>query len=66
MIQQLFTGILQDLQERDGYLSAEAVGAFAEAAGMSPNEIYGVATFYTQFRFTPPARHTVRVCQGTA
>ena len=58
--------ILQDVQEALGYLSEEAVEGLAEATGISDNEIYGVATFYTQFRFTPPAAHTICVCQGTA
>jgi NADH-quinone oxidoreductase subunit E len=34
--------------------------------GISANELFGVATFYTQFRFTPPGRHTILSCQGTA
>ena len=58
--------ILQDIQARLGYLSEEAVDSTARMTGISANEIYGVATFYTQFRFTPPADHTIHVCQGTA
>ncbi len=58
--------ILQDIQDRLGYLSEEAVDSAARLTGVSANEIYGVATFYTQFRFTPPADHTIQVCQGTA
>jgi len=58
--------ILQDIQERDGYLTQEALRELAQASQISDNEIYGVATFYAQFRFKPPARHTIRVCQGTA
>jgi NADH-quinone oxidoreductase subunit E len=58
--------ILQDLQDRDGYLAEEAVQELASAMSISENEIFGVATFYTQFRFTPPAEHTICVCQGTA
>jgi NADH-quinone oxidoreductase subunit E len=57
---------LQDIQERDGYLSEETIRALATASGVSENEIYGVATFYSQFRFQPPAEHTIHVCQGTA
>jgi NADH-quinone oxidoreductase subunit E len=33
---------------------------------VSPSEVFGVATFYAQFRFTPPGEHTVKVCLGTA
>jgi NADH-quinone oxidoreductase subunit E len=58
--------ILQDIQDRDGYLTEEALRELAQASNISDNEIYGVATFYAQFRFKPPAKHTIRVCQGTA
>lgn len=58
--------ILQDIQERIGYLSQEAVAELEQRMGISANEIFGVATFYTQFRFTPPGRHTILSCQGTA
>jgi len=58
--------LLQDIQQRLGYLSEEAVNEVEEYTGISANEIYGVATFYTQFRFEPPGKHTICVCQGTA
>lgn len=58
--------ILQGVQSREGYLSEESVEAVAQATGVSINEIYGVATFYTQFRFRPPGEHSICVCQGTA
>ncbi len=58
--------ILQDIQDSFGYLSEEAVDRLAALIDISPNEIYGVATFYAQFRFSPPGEHTVRVCLGTA
>ena len=58
--------ILQDIQDRLGYLSEETLDSTARLTGISANEIYGVATFYTQCRFTPPADHTIHVCQGTA
>jgi NADH-quinone oxidoreductase subunit E len=58
--------VLQEIQERHGYLSEAALHALAGASGISENEIYGVATFYAQFRFQPPAEHTIHVCQGTA
>lgn len=58
--------VLQEVQAEDGYLSPESLDALAEALELSVNEIYGVATFYTQFRFTPPGKHTICVCQGTA
>lgn len=58
--------ILQDIQEKIGYLSQEAMAELEQRMGISANEIFGVATFYTQFRFTPPGRHTIVSCQGTA
>ncbi|MHC4322927.1 MAG: NADH-quinone oxidoreductase subunit NuoE [Planctomycetota bacterium] len=58
--------VLQDVQEHFGYLSEEAVDELARLMGISANEIYGVATFYTQFRFNPPGRHRIQSCQGTA
>jgi NADH-quinone oxidoreductase subunit E len=58
--------VLQDIQEDFGYLSEKAVGELSQLMGISANEIYGVATFYTQFRFSPPGRHSIQSCQGTA
>jgi NADH-quinone oxidoreductase subunit E len=58
--------VLQEIQERQGYLSEAGVRALAVVSGISENEIYGVATFYAQFRFQPPAAHTIHVCEGTA
>ncbi|MFH1719469.1 MAG: NADH-quinone oxidoreductase subunit NuoE [Planctomycetota bacterium] len=57
---------LQDIQEDIGYLSDEALEELERHTGISANEIYGVATFYTQFRFSPPGEHTIQTCQGTA
>jgi NADH-quinone oxidoreductase subunit E len=58
--------ILQDVQERLAYLSPEAVRQVSDYLGLSENDVYGVATFYAQFRFHPPGKHHIRVCQGTA
>lgn len=58
--------ILQDVQEGFGYLSEEVVEELERLMEISANEIYGVATFYSQFRFNPPGQHTVQGCQGTA
>lgn len=58
--------ILQEVQERFGYLPPEAMAEIARFLKMSESEIYGVATFYAQFRFTRPGEHQVRVCLGTA
>lgn len=58
--------ILQDIQDRKAYLSTESVAQVADFLGVSENDVYGVATFYTQFRFHPPGRHHIKVCEGTA
>jgi len=47
-----------------GYLPSEALDAVAEHSGASVNEVWGVASFYPNFRFTPPARHLIEVCWG--
>ncbi|MBW2065235.1 MAG: NADH-quinone oxidoreductase subunit NuoE [Deltaproteobacteria bacterium] len=58
--------ILQMIHERYSYLPADAIKKVARYLGMSACEIYGVATFYNQFRFNPPGRHPIKVCLGTA
>jgi NADH-quinone oxidoreductase subunit E len=58
--------ILQDIQGAFGYLPPEAMDAAARFCRISPVEVYGVATFYAQFKFDPVGRNTIMVCQGTA
>jgi NADH-quinone oxidoreductase subunit E len=58
--------ILQLIQKKHAYLSEAAMQAVASHLGISASEIYGVATFYNQFRFHPPGRHQIKVCMGTA
>ena len=58
--------ILQAVQGEFGYLSEEAMEGIADYLCLSQSTIYGVATFYTQFRFSRPGDHNVRVCLGTA
>jgi NADH-quinone oxidoreductase subunit E len=58
--------ILQDIQSREGYLSNEAMLEVAKLLDLSSAAVWGVATFYNQFRFTPPGKRPVRVCLGTA
>ena len=58
--------ILQQFQEEFGYLPREIFKAISDHINVSVNEIYGVATFYGQFSFDPPARHQIEVCLGTA
>jgi NADH-quinone oxidoreductase subunit E len=58
--------VLQRVQILHGYLTPEAIRSVSRWLKMSENEIFGVATFYAQFRFHPPGRHHIRVCLGTA
>ncbi len=58
--------ILQRVQERFGYLSPEAMRAVARFTRVPDSAVYGVATFYAQFRLAPVARHHVTVCRGTS
>ena len=52
------------IQNHLGYLPPEAMEAVAEYTGQSVNDVWGVATFYTHFRFEPPTRYSVEVCWG--
>ena len=58
--------ILQKTQEIYGYLSMEAINHISEATGIKPAKIYGVATFYAQFRLQPVGKYLIMLCQGTA
>ena len=58
--------ILQYCQSQKGYVSREAVMQIADYLGVSEAHVYGVASFYTQFRFEKPGDHQVRICLGTA
>lgn len=58
--------ILQEVQHRHGYLSREAVVAVGRHLSLPASKIYGVATFYNQFRFQPQGRFHIQVCRGTA
>lgn len=58
--------ILQKLQASYGYLPAEALEHVVSNSDITRAQIYGVATFYDQFRFTPVGRFLIRVCHGSA
>lgn len=58
--------ILQKTQAIYGYLPEEAINHIAEETGTAPATIYGVATFYAQFRLQPVGKHLIMLCQGTA
>ncbi len=58
--------ILQDIQERFGYLPKEAMFDVSKFLGIPESRVYAVASFYAQFRFKPMGKNTVMVCRGTA
>lgn len=57
---------LQRIQGKLAYLPPEAIQRVAKHLHLSVGEVYGVATFYNQFRFHPPGKHPIKVCLGTA
>jgi NADH-quinone oxidoreductase subunit E len=58
--------ILQKVQGELGYLPREAMLEIAEFLNIPAIDVYGVVTFYNQFRLNPPGKHSIRVCLGTA
>ncbi len=58
--------LLQKVQEAAGFLSREAIEMIAAHLHLSQAAVYGVASFYNQFRFTAPGRCHLQVCRGTA
>jgi NADH-quinone oxidoreductase subunit E len=58
--------LLQKVQGKLGYLPREAMLEIADYLGISAIDVYGVVTFYNQFRLNPPGKHSIRVCLGTA
>ena len=58
--------ILQDVQKKEGYITPEAVDKISSHLRISRSRIFGVASFYSQFKFTPPGRNSIKICLGTA
>ena len=58
--------VLQAVQGRLGYLPPDALGTVARHTRVPRSRVYGVASFYSQFRFNPVGRQRVAVCRGTA
>lgn len=58
--------VLQEVQAWFGYLPEEAMQRVAKFLRLSESTVYGVATFYAQFKFTPVGKHIIKVCRGTA
>ena len=58
--------ILLRVQEKLGYISEDAIKRISQFLRISENQIYGVASFYSKYRFTEPGKTCVKVCMGTA
>ncbi len=58
--------LLQEIQEKLGYLSEESIVKTGRKLKVPTSKIYGVATFYNQFRFEPKGKYHIQVCRGTA
>lgn len=58
--------LLQKAQAVHRYISPEIVETVAEYLGITESQVYGVASFYSQFRYTGPGEHSISVCLGTA
>ncbi|MGA9099948.1 MAG: NAD(P)H-dependent oxidoreductase subunit E [Methanotrichaceae archaeon] len=58
--------LLQKAQSSLGYISPEAVEEISGALEISESEVYGVATFYAEFKLFRPGEHNIKVCMGTS
>ena len=58
--------ILQEVQKEFGFLSRDSIVAIGRHLNLPASKIYGVATFYNQFRFQPLGKYHIQVCRGTA
>jgi NADH-quinone oxidoreductase subunit E len=58
--------ILQDVQEVEGYLSRESINRISDYLRLPASKIFGVATFYNQFKLIKPGKIQIQVCRGTA
>jgi NADH-quinone oxidoreductase subunit E len=58
--------VLQEVQAELGYLSGRTIEQISQIMNLPASQVYGVATFYTQFRQKPVGKHLMRVCHGTA
>jgi len=58
--------VLQEIQDAYGYVPPVAIERIAENMGIHASEIYGIVTFYGQFRLQPIGKNLIKVCHGTA
>ena len=54
--------LLQSAQDHFGYIPRRAINYIAEVTGIPESEVYGVITFYSQFRLQPMGKYVVRAC----
>ncbi len=57
---------LRECQSLVGYLPVELIDAISAGLNLPKSDVFGVASFYALFSFTPKGRHTIRICLGTA
>ena len=62
----LLLDMLLNIQETSGYLSEEAIAEVGKQLGLASAKIYGIASFYDQFRFEPIGKYHIKVCDGTS
>lgn len=58
--------LLQEIQDENGHLSEEAIIRVGSFVGLSTTKIYGLATFYDQFKFIPSGKVRIKICNGTS
>lgn len=58
--------LLQSAQNHFGYIPRRAIRYISDVTGIPESKIYGVITFYSQFRLQPMGKHIIRICVGTA
>ena len=58
--------LLQVIQDTNGYITEDAISKIGKHLNISTSKIYGVASFYNQFRFSPKGKYHIQVCYGTA
>ncbi|MBN1253195.1 MAG: NADH-quinone oxidoreductase subunit NuoE [Bacteroidales bacterium] len=58
--------VLQEIQENEGWLSEKIISDVGKCLNIPAGKVYGVATFYNQFRFQPKGKYHIQICRGTA
>lgn len=58
--------VLQQVQTQEGFLSVASMEEISQLVGVPVSRVFGVATFYRQFRFAPLGEHIIQLCRGTA